>query len=70
MAKINLTVDGMHCNSCKMLVTDALNDLGAKNIKIDLDEKKQIAKVSLDYDKDKIEVINAIKNEGYKVRKE
>ena len=53
-----------------MLVTDALINLGAKNIKIDLDEKKQVAQLSLEYnDKDKIDIINAIRNEGYKVRK-
>ncbi|MBS3136951.1 heavy-metal-associated domain-containing protein [Candidatus Woesearchaeota archaeon] len=68
--KIQLTIDGMHCKSCKMLVTDALINLGAKNIKIDLDEKKQVAQLSLEYnDKDKIDIINAIRNEGYKVRK-
>jgi len=57
----------MHCKSCKMLVTDALTELGAKNINIDLDEKKQIAKISVEYNKDKMDIINAIKNEGYKV---
>ncbi|MBI5393321.1 heavy-metal-associated domain-containing protein [Candidatus Woesearchaeota archaeon] len=65
---IQLTVDGMHCKSCKMLVTDALTELGAKNIKINLDEKKQVAQLSVEYDKDKIDIINAIKNEGYNVR--
>lgn len=68
MVKIDLTVNGMHCNSCKMIVTENLEELGAKNISIDLDEKKQVAKVSLDYSGDRKNVISSIEKEGYKVR--
>ena len=61
-----LTVQGMHCKSCAMLIQDALEELGASNIKISLDEKKQIGKVSFDH-KNKDEIIKAIEKEGYKV---
>ena len=66
MAKINLTVKGMHCKSCKMLVEDALQELGAKDISVTVDEKKQIGKVSCDF-ADKTKIIAAIENEGYNV---
>ena len=45
---IMLTVKGMHCKSCKMIVHDTLEELGAKSIVIDMNEKKQIGKVSFD----------------------
>lgn len=65
--KQELTVKGMHCKSCVMLVTDSLEELGAKDIKIDLNEKKQIAKIILDYAGKKEDVVAAIVKEGYTV---
>ncbi len=62
----NLTVKGMHCGSCKIIVSEALAELGAKNIKISIDEKKQIGKVLFDF-KDEKKAIAAIKKEGYKI---
>jgi len=67
MPKHVLNVKGMHCKSCTMLVTDALTDLGASNISIKLDEKKQEAVVSFDFTGDKKQAIAAIEKEGYKV---
>ena len=46
--KQTLTVHGMHCNSCKALLTEALQDAGATNVTINLDDKKQIGMVALD----------------------
>ena len=66
MGMINLTVIGMHCGSCKMLVEDALNDLGAKKIKISVNEKIKVGEVSCEYE-DKNKIIKAIEAEGYKV---
>ncbi len=66
MVKINLTVKGMHCNSCKMLVTDALQELGASNISVDMDEKKQVGKVAFEFAGNKQDAINVIEAEGYK----
>jgi copper chaperone CopZ len=65
MASVNLTVKGMHCKSCKMLVEDALEEGGMKNIKVDLNEKEQIGKISFDGDKEKAKTL--IEDEGYKV---
>ena len=48
MAKYNLNIEGMHCKSCKILVNDVLEELGASSILIDVDEKKKIGKVSFD----------------------
>jgi copper chaperone CopZ len=68
MAKIKLNVSGMHCNSCKIILSEDLKDLGARNIEISLDEKKKIGKVSCDFN-DKDKVIEVINKEGYKVIK-
>ena len=66
MPKINLDVRGMHCKSCKMLIEDALDEMGAKNIKVSVDEKKKTGEVSCDH-ASKEEVISAIEKEGYVV---
>ena len=66
MATHTLKVRGMHCNSCKIVVEEALQDIGAKNIKISIDEKKQIGDIRADF-ADKKKVISAIENEGYRV---
>ncbi len=64
--KINLTVKEMHCNSCNILVREALEEIGASNIIIKLDEKKQIGEVSFEF-KDKKKAIEVIKKEGYTI---
>jgi len=66
MSRIKLTVKGMHCKSCKILVGEALEDIGAKDIMIELDEKKQLANVSFELG-DKKQAILSIEKEGYKV---
>ena len=66
MSTISVKVKGMHCNSCKIIVEEALQDIGAKNISIAIDEKKQIGKVSFLHE-DKKKVIETIEKEGYKV---
>ena len=67
--KINLTVKGMYCNSCNILVREALEEIGASNIIIKLDEKKQIGEVSFEC-KDKKKAIEVIEKEGYKVNEQ
>ncbi len=64
---MEMTIKGMHCKSCVMLIQDALEEVGATNIKISLDEKKQVGKVSCDFKGDKKEIIKVIEKEGYKV---
>ena len=49
-----------------MLVEDALSDIGAINIHIEIDEKKQMGKVSCEHS-DKKKIIEAINKEGYSV---
>ena len=67
MERIKLNVEGMHCKSCVALVKDDLEELGAKNIDIKLDEKTKRAVVSCEYDS-KEKVVEIIKKNGYKVR--
>lgn len=66
MVAHTLKVKGMHCKSCKMLVEEALQDIGAKNISISVDEKKQEGKVEAEH-ADRKKIIAAIEKEGYKV---
>lgn len=63
--KANLKVKGMHCNSCEMLIADALEDI---DVKAKVDSKKEIATVEFDESKVTLdEVKKAIEAEGYKV---
>lgn len=69
MEKIKLNVEGMHCPSCEILITDALKELdGVKNAKVD----NKSGSAEVEFDNSKIEkgvIIETIKKEGYKVRK-
>jgi len=67
MTKYNFNVKGMHCNSCKVIIKENLEELGATNISISLDEKKKLGKVSFEYSGDKSKIVNAIEKEGYKI---
>ena len=69
MTKIQLNIEGVHCKSCKMIIEDNLQELGAKSVKVTVDEKTQKGTVACDYVGDKLDVVNAIKKEGYKVLK-
>ncbi len=64
--KHTILVQGMHCNSCCVLVKSAVEELGAKNVQIKLNEKRKQGKVILEYEGNKSELINAINKEGYK----
>jgi len=65
---LTLTVSGMHCKSCVIIVEEVLADLGAKNITVNLNEKTQQAHVSCSSDKSIEDIKNAIEQEGYKVK--
>jgi copper chaperone CopZ len=69
MTKIQFNIEGVHCNSCKMIIEENLQEIGAKNIKVTVDEKKQTGTVACDYYGDKLDIVNTIKKEGYKVLK-
>lgn len=64
MTKQTLTVEGMHCKSCKMLITEALEDAGAKNVAVTVDEKKQTGTVTLESTLPKNELKKIIEAEG------
>jgi len=67
MEKFSLKVEGMHCNSCATLVTDALSELGAKEIKVKV-VKGGLSKVEFTGDLPAKEFSKAIEAEGYKVK--
>jgi copper chaperone CopZ len=57
--KQTITVKGMHCKSCSILISEALEESGAKDVSVKLDEKKQIGTVTLNsaLSKDKLKTI-------------
>jgi len=65
MAKIELKIQGMHCNSCVKLIEMNLSDVkGVKKTSISLAEKKAI----VEFDESKTsphEIIKAINQSGY-----
>jgi len=69
METIKLNVEGMHCPSCEILISDELKELdGVKNAKVN--HKSGITEVEFDSSKTtKEQIIETIKKEGYKVRK-
>ena len=65
MKKVELNIKGMHCNSCVMLIKDALDETkGVSDAKVDL--KKNNAVVSFDEKAvTEKQIIEIIKKEGY-----
>jgi len=66
--KKTFKVNGMHCKSCSMLITDSVSEIdGVKNVKVSLVENT----VTVDYDDVKVRdgvIKKVIETEGYKVR--
>ncbi len=70
MPLMKFEVQGMHCKSCKMLVQDCLEELGANVVSIEVDEKKKQGKITVNTTLDQKKIIEAIEKEGdYKVKK-
>ena len=69
MEEIKLNVEGMHCPSCEILISDELKELaGVKDVKVD--HKLGTVNVKFDQSKtNKKDILDVIKKEGYKVRK-
>ena len=66
---ITINIKGMHCNSCKMLIEDALEDLGTKQAEVDMKTKT----ITITYNKDELDlnkIIETIKAEGYSIIKQ
>ena len=57
-------VKGMHCKSCMMLITDAMDDLGVKVISSNLDEKAKTGTLIIEGNIDKKKIKEAIESEG------
>ena len=67
--KKTITVNGMHCTSCSMIIRETLEDAGAKDITISLDKDKQMGTVTLTSDLSDKKIKELIENEGdYTVR--
>ena len=63
--KAKIKVQGMHCKSCVMLISDALDDIG---VKATVDVKSGEVVVEFDDSKTSLDSIKkAIRAEGYKV---
>ena len=58
-----ISVVGMHCNACERLVSDALEGLGATNVKADHESGRVTYTGELDAD----QVAEAIAKAGFKV---
>jgi copper chaperone CopZ len=64
--KVELKIKGMHCPSCSMLITDALEDIGVSNSKINSETGEGI--IEFDESKTSVDKIKkTIKDEGYEV---
>jgi len=65
--KVKLSVKGMHCPSCEMLIADSLEEQeGVKKVEVSHSEGDAI----IEYDEEKIDIStikNIIKDEGYEV---
>lgn len=67
MKKIKLKIQGMHCPSCEMLINDALEEIGLRNIKIN--SKTGLAEIKYDEEKTTLdEIKKTIEKEGYKIK--
>ncbi len=59
-----IEISGVHCQSCKMLITDILLDEGVKISKFDMDLKKQKATLVADSVLSKQKITELIKSAG------
>jgi len=65
--KTSLKISGMHCDSCETLVSEALEDVGVKVLKIN--GTSGLAEIEFSEQKISLEQIKAIiRKEGYKVQ--
>ncbi len=64
--KIDLKIKGMHCQSCEMLIADALKEIDVE--KSEIDSNKGTATIEFDENKINLKKIKkVITEEGYKV---
>ncbi len=48
MNSLTFEIEGLHCQSCKMLINEILNDEGVRVRSFDVDLKKQVGKIVAD----------------------
>lgn len=62
-----ISIEGMHCNHCKMTVEKVLGGLdGITNVEVDLENKNAVIKFSKDVEDSKIREV--IEEEGFEVK--
>lgn len=67
MKKLNLKVEGMHCKSCEVLLTEELQEAGAQDIAVSA--TKGTVQATIDEKKlTEAKVKHIIQKEGYKVK--
>jgi copper chaperone CopZ len=59
--KTTLTIKGIHCKSCEMLIKDALEEIGVKDATFNKDQLTIESDISLE------KIKKAIRSEGYEV---
>ena len=64
---MKVLIEGMSCNHCKQHVEEALNSLDGVSATVDL--KKKCAMVENTKNVSNQQIINAVENAGYKVKK-
>jgi copper chaperone CopZ len=64
MSKLQLKVKGMHCRSCEMLITEVLEEAGAKNVEV----SHKTGDLSLETNLSVEKVKELIKKEGYETQ--
>ena len=63
--KLQLSIKGMHCKSCEILIQESLEELG---VKAKADHKKGLVNIEFDESKTtKEQIIQAIAKEGYTI---
>jgi copper chaperone CopZ len=64
MTEVKFYIKGTHCKSCKMLITDVLEDLGVTIKSFDMDEGKKESNLVVDTDIESQKIIDMIQSEG------
>ena len=67
MKQLNLKVEGMHCKSCEVIITEELEEAGAKDVKVSF-SKGTVAATIDEKNLSEKKVKQMIEKEGYKVK--
>ena len=66
--KQEFRVKGMHCNACKILVSEALEEAGIPDISVEINEKMKTGKVTVLSGLPRAKIVKIIQEQGdYKV---